>query len=94
MVVGSLIPRADERAGAFGSLPIAICLRGSVLVVPIRLAAVTRESFSAVVFDGGEAMLEARSASVGWHCLVVFGLHSGAHLPVVAISSGQVLAEV
>ncbi len=56
-----------------------------------RLAAQTRESFSAVVLDGDEVVIVARSASVGGPRLMAYGLHLGARLPVHATSTGRVL---
>ena len=56
-----------------------------------RLAAQTRESFSAVVLDGEEVVIVARSASVGGQRLMAYGLHLGARLPVHATSTGRVL---
>ena len=56
-----------------------------------RLAAQTRESFSAVVLDGDEVVIVARSASVGGQRLMAYGLHLGARLPVHATSTGRVL---
>jgi IclR family pca regulon transcriptional regulator len=56
-----------------------------------RLAAQTRESFSAVVRDGDEVVIVARSASVGGQRLMAYGLHLGARLPVHATSTGRVL---
>lgn len=56
-----------------------------------RLAAQTRESFSAVVRDRDEVVIVARSASVGGQRLMAYGLHLGARLPVHATSTGRVL---
>ena len=56
-----------------------------------RLAAQTRESFSAVVLDGDEVVIVARSASLGGQRLLAYGLHLGARLPVHATSTGRVL---
>ena len=56
-----------------------------------RLAVQTRESFSAVVRDGDEVVIVARSASVGGQRLMAYGLHLGARLPVHATSTGRVL---
>jgi IclR family pca regulon transcriptional regulator len=56
-----------------------------------RLAAHTRESFSAVVRDGDEVVIVARSASVGGPRLMAYGLHLGARLPLHATSTGRVL---
>ena len=56
-----------------------------------RLAAQTRESFSAVVLDVDEVVIVARSASVGGQRLMAYGLHLGARLPVHATSTGWVL---
>ncbi len=56
-----------------------------------RLAALTRESFSAVVLDGDEVVIVARSASVGGQRILAYGLHLGARLPAHATSTGRVL---
>lgn len=56
-----------------------------------RLAAQTRESFSAVVLDRDEVVIVARSASVGGQRLLAYGLHLGARLPAHATSTGRVL---
>jgi IclR family transcriptional regulator, pca regulon regulatory protein len=56
-----------------------------------RLAALTRESFSAVVLDGDEVVIVARSASIGGLRLMAYGLHLGARLPAHATSTGRVL---
>ncbi len=56
-----------------------------------RLAAQSRESFSAVVLDGDEVVIVARSAAVGGQRLMAYGLHLGARLPVHATSTGRVL---
>jgi IclR family pca regulon transcriptional regulator len=56
-----------------------------------RLAAQTRESFSAGVLDGDEVVIVARSASAGGQRLMAYGLHLGARLPVHATSTGRVL---
>jgi IclR family transcriptional regulator, pca regulon regulatory protein len=56
-----------------------------------RLAAQTRESFSAVVLDGDEVVIVARSVAVGGQRLMAYGLHLGARLPVHATSTGRVL---
>jgi IclR family pca regulon transcriptional regulator len=56
-----------------------------------RLAAQTRESFSAVVLDGDEVVIVARSVSIGGQRLMAYGLHLGARLPVHATSTGRVL---
>lgn len=53
-----------------------------------RLAAQTGESFSAVVLDGDEVVIIARSGSVR---LLAYGLHLGARLPAHATSTGRVL---
>ena len=65
-----------------------------------RLAAQTRESFSAVVLDGDEVVIVARSGSE-WRGLqdgmglparvLAYGLHLGARLPAHATSTGRVL---
>jgi IclR family pca regulon transcriptional regulator len=56
-----------------------------------RLAALTGESFYAVVVDGDEVVIVARSASIGGQRLMAYGLHLGARLPVHATSTGRVL---
>jgi IclR family transcriptional regulator, pca regulon regulatory protein len=56
-----------------------------------RLAALTRESFSAVVLDAGEVVIVARSASIGGQRIMAYGLHLGARLPAHATSTGRVL---
>jgi IclR family pca regulon transcriptional regulator len=57
-----------------------------------RLAAQTQESFSAVVLDGEEAVIVARSVSYGAPTRVLaYGLHLGARLPAHATSTGRML---
>ncbi|RYF53832.1 MAG: IclR family transcriptional regulator, partial [Comamonadaceae bacterium] len=57
-----------------------------------RLAAQTQESFSAVVLDGEEAVIIARSVSYGAPTRVLaYGLHLGARLPAHATSTGRML---
>ncbi|CAN7378409.1 helix-turn-helix domain-containing protein [Variovorax paradoxus] len=57
-----------------------------------RLAAQTGESFSAVVLDGEEAVIIARSGAYGMPTRVLaYGLHLGARLPAHATSTGRVL---
>ena len=57
-----------------------------------RLAAQTQESFSAVVLDGDEVVIVARSVSMGGATRVLaYGLHLGARLPAHATSTGRVL---
>ena len=57
-----------------------------------RLAAQTGESFSAVVLDGEEVVIVARSGSYGAPTRVLaYGLHLGARLPAHATSTGHVL---
>jgi IclR family pca regulon transcriptional regulator len=53
-----------------------------------RLAAQTGESFSAVVLDGDQVVIVARS---GTSRLLAYGLHLGARLPAHATSTGRVL---
>jgi IclR family pca regulon transcriptional regulator len=53
-----------------------------------RLAAMTGESFSAVVLDGDEVVIVARSGSTR---VLAYGLHLGARLPVHATSTGRML---
>ena len=53
-----------------------------------RLAAQTGESFSAVVLDGEQVVIIARSGSTR---LLAYGLHLGARLPAHATSTGRVL---
>ena len=65
-----------------------------------RLAVQTRESFSAVVLDGDEVVIVARSGfewrrlpdeKVMSSKLLAYGLHLGARLPTHATSTGRVL---
>lgn len=56
-----------------------------------RLAAQTQESFSAVVLDGGEVVIVARSSGAATRQLLAYGLHLGARLPAHATSTGRVL---
>ena len=62
-----------------------------------RLAAHTRESFSAVLLNGDEVVIVARSSHVrngagdGVPQVLAYGLHLGARLPVHATSTGRVL---
>ena len=57
-----------------------------------RLAAQTQESFSAVVLDGEEVVIVARSGSYGApNRVLAYGLHLGARLPAHATSTGRVL---
>lgn len=53
-----------------------------------RLAAQTGESFSAVVLDGEQVVIIARSGSSR---MLAYGLHLGARLPAHATSTGRVL---
>lgn len=53
-----------------------------------RLAAQTGESFSAVVLDGDQVVIIARSGSTR---VLAYGLHLGARLPAHATSTGRVL---
>jgi IclR family transcriptional regulator, pca regulon regulatory protein len=53
-----------------------------------RLAAQTVESFSAVVLDGDQVVIVARSGPTR---LLAYGLHLGARLPAHATSTGRVL---
>jgi IclR family pca regulon transcriptional regulator len=53
-----------------------------------RLAARTGESFSAVVLDGDQVVIVARSGSIR---MLAYGLHLGARLPAHATSTGRVL---
>lgn len=53
-----------------------------------RLAAQTGESFSAVVLDGEQVVIIARS---GVTRMLAYGLHLGARLPAHATSTGRVL---
>jgi IclR family pca regulon transcriptional regulator len=53
-----------------------------------RLAALTSESFSAVVLDQDEVVIIARSGSTR---VLAYGLHLGARLPAHATSTGRVL---
>ncbi len=56
-----------------------------------RLAALTRESFSAAVLDGDQVVIVARNVSLGGQRLMAYGLHLGARLPAHATSTGRVL---
>ena len=57
-----------------------------------RLAAQTQASFSAVVLDGGEGVIVARSAGSAEPVRAqAYGLHLGARLPAHATSTGRVL---
>ena len=57
-----------------------------------RLAVQTGESLSAVVLDGSEVVIVARSVNVGGaHRVLAYGLHLGARLPAHATSTGRVL---
>ncbi len=57
-----------------------------------RLAQQTQAAFSAVVLDGDECVIVARSAGVAEPVrLLAYGLHLGARLPAHATSTGQVL---
>lgn len=53
-----------------------------------RMASLTGESFSAVVLDGDEVVIVARSGPTR---LLAYGLHLGARLPAHATSTGRVL---
>jgi len=53
-----------------------------------RLAALTADSFSAVVLDGDEVVIVARS---GPSRVTAYGVHLGARLPAHATSTGRVL---
>lgn len=53
-----------------------------------RLAAQTQESFSAVVLDGDEVVIVARSGSSR---VLAYGLHIGARLPAHATSTGRMM---
>jgi IclR family pca regulon transcriptional regulator len=53
-----------------------------------RLAAQTQESFSAVVLDGDEVVIIARSGSSR---VLAYGLHIGARLPAHATSTGRMM---
>lgn len=57
-----------------------------------RLAAQTQQSFSAVVLEGDEVVIVARSGVLGPPSrLLAYGLHLGARLPAHATSTGRVL---
>lgn len=57
-----------------------------------RLSAQTDASFSAVVLDGGEGVIVARSAGSAEPVrTLAYGLHLGARLPAHATSTGRVL---
>ncbi|MBI5279601.1 MAG: helix-turn-helix domain-containing protein [Burkholderiales bacterium] len=53
-----------------------------------RMAAQTAESFSAVVLDGDQVVIIARSGSTR---VLAYGMHLGARLPAHATSTGRVL---
>lgn len=53
-----------------------------------RLAAQTAESYSAVVLDGDQVVIIARSGSTR---VLAYGLHLGARLPAHATSTGRIL---
>ncbi len=57
-----------------------------------RLAAQTQQSFSAVVLDGSEVVIVARSGGYGAPSrLLAYGVHLGARLPAHPTSTGRVL---
>jgi len=57
-----------------------------------RLAAETKSSFSAVVLDGSEVVIVARSGNYGAPArTTAYGLHLGARLPAHATSTGRML---
>ena len=57
-----------------------------------RMAAQTQAAFSAVVLDGGEGVIVARSAGSAEPVrALAYGLHLGARLPAHATSTGRVL---
>ena len=62
-----------------------------------RLAVQTREAFSAVVLDGDEVVIVARSggersaATSSAERMIAYGVHLGARLPAHATSTGRVL---
>jgi IclR family transcriptional regulator, pca regulon regulatory protein len=62
-----------------------------------RLAAQTHESFSAVLLNGDEVVIVARSSNIqhsaadGLPNVLAYGLHLGARLPAHATSTGRVL---
>lgn len=57
-----------------------------------RLAASSGESFSAVVLDGSEVVIVARSGgSASGAQVLAYGIHLGARLPAHATSTGQML---
>ena len=62
-----------------------------------RLAAQTREAFSAVLLNGDEVVIVARSSNIrhsaadGLPQVLAYGLHLGARLPAHATSTGRVL---
>ena len=57
-----------------------------------RLSAQTQAAFSAVVLDGGEGVIVARSAGSAEPVrALAYGLHLGARLPAHATSTGRVL---
>ena len=58
-----------------------------------RLAAATQDVYSAVVLDGDEVVIIARSAGLGaaGTRLLAYGMHLGARMPAHATSTGRVL---
>ena len=85
-----LAPRALRLAGAYLASS-----RLPRLIQPTlnRLAAQTPDVYSAVVLDGDEVIIIARSAGMGAPAtrLLAYGMHLGARLPAHATSTGRVL---
>ncbi|HOZ93066.1 MAG TPA: IclR family transcriptional regulator C-terminal domain-containing protein [Ottowia sp.] len=85
-----LSPRALRLAGAYLA-----SARLPRVVQPAlnRLAAATQDVYSAVVLDGDEVVIIARSAGLGapGTRLLAYGMHLGARLPAHTTSTGRVL---
>ena len=85
-----LSPRALRLAGAY----LASSRLPRVIQPTLnRLAATTQDVYSAVVLDGDEVVIIARSAGLAAQTtrLLAYGMHLGARLPAHATSTGRVL---
>ena len=85
-----LSPRALRLAGAY----LASARLPRVIQPTLnRLAAQTQDVYSAVVLDGDEVVIIARSAGLAGPAtrLLAYGMHLGARLPAHATSTGRVL---
>jgi IclR family pca regulon transcriptional regulator len=85
-----LAPRALRLAGAY----LASARLPRVIQPTLnRLAAQTQHVYSAVVLDGDEVVIIARSAGLAGPAtrLLAYGMHLGARLPAHATSTGRVL---